>query len=51
MTVKGSSSLSKTISGLTKGSTYTVYVRSYKTVSGVNHYSAWSGSKTVKISK
>ena len=51
VTVKGNSSLSKTISGLTKGSTYTVYVRSYKTVSDVNYYSAWSSSKTVKISK
>ena len=51
VTVKGASSLTKTLSSLTKGSTYKVYVRSYKTVSGTNYYSAWSGYKSVKVAK
>ena len=51
VTVKGASSLTKTLSSLTKGATYKVYVRSYKTVSGVNYYSAWSGYKSVKVAK
>lgn len=49
--VKGTSTLSTTISGLTKGSTYTVYVRSFRTIGGVNYYSSWSASKNVTISK
>ena len=36
---------------LTKGKTYYVRVRSYKTVSGTKYYSAWSSKKSVKISK
>ena len=51
VTVKGASSLTKTLSSLTKGATYKVYVRSYKTVSGTNYYSAWSGYKSVKVAK
>lgn len=51
VTVKGTSSLSKTITGLTKGKTYYVRVRVYKTVSGKNYYSAWTGSKKIKISR
>ena len=51
VTVEGAGTLSKTLSKLTKGSTYKVYVRSYKTVSGTNYYSAWSGCKSVKIVK
>ena len=51
VTVKGASSLTKTLSSLTKGSTYKVYVRSYKTVSGTNYYSAWSAYKSVKVAK
>lgn len=43
--------IAKTISGLTKGKTYYVRVRTYKTVSGVKYYSVWSDSKSVKISK
>ncbi|MCD7887369.1 MAG: leucine-rich repeat protein [Clostridiales bacterium] len=39
------------ITGLTKGKTYYVKVRAYKTVSGTKYYSAWSSSKKVKISK
>lgn len=39
------------LSGLTKGKTYYVRIRSYKTVSGVKYYSAWSAKKSVKIKK
>ena len=48
-TVYGSGTLSTTISGLT-GSSYKVFVRSFKAVDGVYYYSAWSASRTVKIS-
>ena len=51
VTVKGASSLTKTLSSLTKDATYKVYVRSYKTVSGTNYYSAWSAYKSVKVAK
>jgi len=37
---------SATIKSLKKGKTYEVQVRSYKTVSGVKYYSAWSAAKT-----
>lgn len=50
-TVTSNSTVSKTISNLTKGKTYYVRIRSYKTVGGVKYYSAWSTAKTVKISK
>lgn len=46
-----SSTLSKTIASLTKGKTYYVRIRSYKTVSNVNYYSVWSATKSVKITK
>ncbi len=49
--VKGYKNVSKTISSLTKGKKYYVRVRTYKTVSGSNYYSAWSSVKNVKISK
>lgn len=45
------STLSKTISSLTKGKRYYVRVRAYKTVSDKKYYSAWSAAKNVKISK
>ena len=51
VTIKKYSQVATTISKLTKGKTYYVRVRSYKTVSKVNYYSAWSASKKVKISK
>ena len=51
VTVKGGSTVSKSITGLSKGKTYKVYVRAYKTVGGKNYYSAWSGAKSVIISK
>ena len=43
--------VSKVIGSLTKGKTYYVRIRTYKTVSGKTYYSAWSASKKVKISK
>ena len=36
---------------LIKGRTYYVRVRAYKTVNNVKYVSAWSGTKSVKISK
>lgn len=51
VTVSGASTVKKVISGLTKGKTYKVAVRSYKKVSNVTYYSSWSSAKSVKISK
>ncbi len=51
VTVKGAATVSKTVSKLSKNKTYKVKVRSYKTVSGKNYYSAWSACKSVKITK
>lgn len=51
-TVKASSKAkTKTISKLKKGKTYKVRIRSYKKVSNVTYYSAWSKQKSVKIKK
>lgn len=50
--VKASSKAkTKTISKLKKGKTYKVRIRSYKKVSNVTYYSAWSKQKSVKIKK
>ena len=51
ITVKGEDTLSRTFSGLTKGKTYYVQVRTYKIVDGIRYYSAYCTTKTVKISK
>ncbi|MCC8075959.1 MAG: MBG domain-containing protein [Clostridiales bacterium] len=51
VTVSSYSTVSKTISSLTKNKKYYVRVRAYKTVSGTKYYSAWSSTKNVKISK
>ena len=49
-TVGGGENLAKTITGLTKGTTYKVQVRSYKKVTGVgSFYSAWSAEKNVTV--
>jgi uncharacterized repeat protein (TIGR02543 family) len=40
---------SKVIKKLKKGKRYQFRIRSYKTVSGVKYYSAWSKAKTVKV--
>ena len=44
-----SKNTSKTISGLTKGKTYYVKVRTYKTVNGTKYYSGYSAVKKIKI--
>lgn len=49
VTVTGNSTVSKIISGLTKGKTYNVRIRAFKTSEGVKHYSAWSAKKSLKI--
>ena len=51
VTVSGNANVSKVISSLTKGKTYTVYVRSYKKSGSATYYSAWSTAKSVKITK
>ena len=51
VTIKSNKTLSTVLKSLKKGSTYSVKVRGYKTVSGVNYYSAWSSAKNVKVTK
>ncbi|MGN1194572.1 MAG: leucine-rich repeat protein [Acutalibacteraceae bacterium] len=48
-TVKGSSKVTYTKTGLTKGSTYYFKVRAYKTVDGKNIYGSYSSAKSVKV--
>ncbi|MBQ6018739.1 MAG: fibronectin type III domain-containing protein, partial [Clostridia bacterium] len=43
--------VSTAIAKLTKGNTYYVKVRAYRSVSDTNYYSSWSAAKSVKISK
>lgn len=50
-TVKSYRSTSKTISKLSKGKTYYVRIRSYKTVKGKKIYSSYSTVKKVKIKR
>lgn len=45
------STVSYTTGKLTKGKTYYISVRSYKTIGGKACYGAWSSTKSVKISK
>ena len=49
--VKGASKTAYTVSKLTKGKTYYVRIRGYKTVSGKTYSSSWSAVKSVKIKK
>ncbi|MCC8107038.1 MAG: hypothetical protein LIO99_13740 [Clostridiales bacterium] len=49
--VSGASKTSVKLSGLKKGKTYYVRIRTYKKVNGKTYYSAWSSKKTVKIKK
>ena len=50
--VESASTTSTTIKSLTKGSTYYVRIRTYKTNSnGTKYYSGWTASKSVKVSK
>lgn len=47
--LKKASPKGKQISGLKKGKTYYVRIRTYKKISGVGYYSDWSSRKRVKI--
>ena len=49
VTVPKYSSSSRTIKNLSKGKTYYVRIRTYKTIGGVNIYSTWSAAKNVKV--
>ncbi|MCI6854021.1 MAG: fibronectin type III domain-containing protein [Firmicutes bacterium] len=49
VTVSGRSTVSVKVAGLSKGKTYYVKVRAYKTVNGVKVYGAYSGVKKVKL--
>ena len=51
ITVNGGSKVSKVITGLAKGKTYYVRIRTYKTVGNTKYYSIWSAKKGVRISK
>ncbi len=51
VTAAGASTVSKVITGLTKGKTYYVRIRSFKTVTSTKYRSAWSTVKSVKIQK
>lgn len=51
VTVKSNKKLSTVLKSLKKGATYSVKVRSYKSVSGTTYYSEWSPAKKVKIKK
>ena len=51
VTIEGANTTSKTITGLTKGKTYYVRIRTYRKVSGKTYWSKWSAAKTVTIKK
>ena len=51
VTVASASTVSKVIGSLTKGKTYYVRIRTYKTVGSAKYWSEWSAKKSVKISK
>ena len=51
ITVKGAETTSRTFSGLTKGKTYYVQVRTYMIDNGTRYYSGYCTTKTVKIVK
>ena len=50
-TITAASTVSKVIGSLTKGKTYYVRIRTYKTVGSTKYWSSWSAAKSVKISK
>ena len=51
ITVKGADTTSRTFSGLTKGKSYYVQVRTCTLENGVRYYSGYCTTKTVKIAK
>ena len=50
-TISGASTVSKEIADLTKGKTYYVRIRTFKTVDSTKYFSAWCTVKSVKITK
>lgn len=48
VTITNNYTTTKSITGLTRGKTYYVKVRGYKTVNSVKYYGSWSTAKTVK---
>lgn len=51
VTVQGGRSPSRVLKGLSKGKTYYIKVRAYKTVGDQRYYSAWSSVKKIKVTK
>lgn len=51
VTIKKKEKVSKKLYSLKRKKNYYVRIRTYKTVSGKNYYSSWSGVKSVKIKK
>ena len=49
--INSASTVSKVIGSLTKGKTYYVRIRTYKTVGSTKYFSGWSTVKSIKISK
>ena len=49
--INSAGTMAKAIASLTKGKTYYVRIRTYKTVGSTKYFSAWSPVKSVKISK
>ena len=49
VTIKKNTATKKTVSGLKKGKTYYVRIRTYKKANQSTLYSKWSAFKTVKI--
>lgn len=51
LTIKSNKTVNTVIKNLKKGSSYSVKIRGYKTVSGVTWYSEWSSPTKIKITK
>lgn len=49
VTIKPNTTLSKTIKNLKSAKIYYVRIRTFRTISGVNYYSGWSGTKYIKV--
>ena len=47
--VKGNSTFTKTLTGLTNGKTFYVKIQTYRTVSGKTYWSSWSPAKSIKV--
>ena len=49
--INNKDTLSKTVTGLTKGKTYYVRIQTFRKVSGKTYWSSWSKAKQIKITK